>query len=103
MASMIYLEDVVTLKLDPDKCTGCGMCLVVCPHRVFELQDKKALISEKDACIECGACMQNCPSEAISVRTGVGCATAVINSYLGRESSSCCCIIEPQPNPPKQD
>jgi hypothetical protein len=28
------------------------------------------------------------------VQAGVGCAAAVINTALGRESSSCCCFIE---------
>jgi len=44
--------------------------------------------------MECGACMQNCPAEAITVKSGVGCANAVINSLLGRKSDSCCCVIE---------
>jgi 4-oxalocrotonate tautomerase family enzyme len=94
MAHMVYLKDVVTLKLDPDKCTGCGTCLTVCPRGVLKLADRKALIFEKDACIECGACMLNCPDGAIAVRTGVGCASAVINSYLGRTDGTCCCVID---------
>ncbi|MCX5863341.1 MAG: mercury methylation ferredoxin HgcB [Deltaproteobacteria bacterium] len=90
----IYLKDVVTLELDEDKCTGCGLCLEVCPQAVFIRQNGKALIKTRDACMECGACARNCPSVAIAVRAGVGCAAAVINSALGRQNSSCCCIIE---------
>ena len=90
----IYLKDVVTLKLDEDKCTGCGLCLEVCPQAVFVRQNGKALIKTRDACMECGACARNCPSVAIAVRAGVGCAAAVINSAFGRQNSSCCCIIE---------
>jgi hypothetical protein len=30
------------------------------------------------------------------VEAGVGCAAAVINTALGRDSSSCCCVIEPK-------
>jgi hypothetical protein len=44
--------------------------------------------------MECGACAQNCPTEAVTVQHGVGCAAAVINTALGRDPSSCCCVIE---------
>jgi NAD-dependent dihydropyrimidine dehydrogenase PreA subunit len=37
MKNMTYLKDVVTLQLDENKCTGCGMCLEVCPHEVFKI------------------------------------------------------------------
>jgi hypothetical protein len=30
------------------------------------------------------------------VDAGVGCAAAVINTALGRDSASCCCVIEPK-------
>ena len=99
MAKMIYLKDVVTLGMEPDKCVGCGMCLLVCPHAVFALNNGTALIQDRDACIECGACSKNCPAEAIRVRPGVGCAAAVINTALGRKTDSCCCIIESPESP----
>lgn len=94
MRPLIYLKHVVTLELDGVKCTGCGMCLTVCPHEVFVLSDGRAQICTLDACMECGACAMNCPAGAISVKTGVGCASAVINSFLGRDSA-CCCSLEP--------
>jgi ferredoxin len=90
----MYLKDVVTLKLDEEKCTGCGMCLQVCPHAVLGRHNGKVRIDTRDACMECGACAQNCPVLAIEVRAGVGCAAAIINSALGRQSTSCCCIVQ---------
>jgi NAD-dependent dihydropyrimidine dehydrogenase PreA subunit len=98
MGRMIYLKNVVSLGMKPDKCVGCGMCLLVCPHAVFALNNGTAVIQDRDACIECGACSMNCPADAISVRPGVGCAAAVINSALGRKGDSCCCIIESPEN-----
>jgi ferredoxin len=97
MAGFVYLKDVVTLSLDTEKCSGCGMCLNVCPHGVLVKDNGKIRIGERDACMECGACSKNCPSEALTVKVGVGCAAAVINSALGRTSSSCCCVLEPEP------
>ncbi|MGD0625935.1 MAG: mercury methylation ferredoxin HgcB [Thermodesulfobacteriota bacterium] len=100
MAQMVYLKDVVTLKLDEEKCVGCGMCLVVCPHAVLSQNNGRVRIENRDACMECGACAQNCPTKAVTVKSGVGCAAAVINSALGlnKNKSSCCCVIE-QENP----
>jgi len=91
MKDMVYLKDVVTLQLDVKKCTGCGMCLEVCPHNVFQMNESHAVIRNRDACMECGACSRNCPVEAISVQSGVGCAAAVINSLLGVNGGECCC------------
>lgn len=96
MNRFIYLRNTSTLQLDADRCVGCGMCLTVCPHSVLALGNGRVHIEARDACMECGACAQNCPTQAISVETGVGCASAVINSILGRQSSSCCCVIEPK-------
>lgn len=95
MGQMIYLKDVVTLAFEEEKCEGCGMCLVVCPHGVLGMNGGKAEIVDRDACMECGACARNCPTEAIGVRAGVGCANALINTALGRKKSACC-TIEPQ-------
>lgn len=94
MNKSLYLKNVVTLKLDDSRCVGCGLCTTVCPHAVFALKARKAAIINRDACMECGACKINCPANAIYVKSGVGCATAVINSALGRKNGSCCCIIE---------
>ena len=94
MNQMTYLKDVVTLHLEQEKCVGCGMCLLVCPHAVFVVEESMALVRDRDACIECGACSMNCPVDAISVQTGVGCATAVINAALGRKGDSCCCVVD---------
>ena len=94
MGRLVYLKDVVTLKLDPEACTGCAMCVTVCPRGVFEISHRKARIAERDSCLECGACALNCPAGAVSVRTGVGCAMAVINSMLGLKTSGCDCSID---------
>lgn len=86
-----YLKGVATLKLDESKCVGCGRCQQVCPHAVFRMEGRKALISDLDRCIECGACAKNCPSGALSVSPGVGCASAIIKGWLTGTEPSCDC------------
>jgi NAD-dependent dihydropyrimidine dehydrogenase PreA subunit len=88
---LTYLKNVTTLHYNSEKCTGCGMCTQVCPHRVFEMNGSRAYITDRDRCIECGACMRNCPSGALSVRPGVGCAVAILLSAFKREKPSCGC------------
>lgn len=72
MQEMRYIEDVTTLVIDQEKCVGCTLCTVVCPHAVFEMREKKAVIIDPDACMECGACVNNCPVHALKVTPGVG-------------------------------
>lgn len=96
MDGLVYLKDVVTLELAPEKCIGCGLCTEVCPRGVFSMGAKRVTIARRDHCMECGACAMNCPTGALAVEAGVGCAQAIINSALGREDGACCCIVEPK-------
>lgn len=94
MNTMTYLTGVVTLELDREKCNGCGMCLIVCPHDVFAMEGRKAIIQDKDACMECGACEMNCPEGAIRVKSGVGCAAGILNGLIRGTEPTCDCSGE---------
>lgn len=91
MIGLRYLPDVVTLRLDEQKCNGCAMCVAVCPHAVYTIEEKRARIVDRNACMECGACARNCPEDAIYVRPGVGCAYAIIVGSLKGTEPSCGC------------
>jgi len=98
-----YLEDIVTLQLNAEACNGCGMCVIVCPHEVFKIDDSKAVIVNRNACIECGACAINCPVNAVRVQTGAGCATAILRGALGKECEcSGSCGVSPAVNESEQ-
>lgn len=97
MQNFRYLDDTAILRLAEELCIGCGSCEQVCPHRVFSIQNGKAVIIDRNGCMECGACAKNCPVEAIYVNPddGCGCAAYIINSWLarirGKQTSECGC------------
>jgi NAD-dependent dihydropyrimidine dehydrogenase PreA subunit len=88
---MQYLRNVVTLKIDSNLCTGCGMCAIVCPHAVFKIHSGKAQIVDIDDCMECGACSNNCRLGALTVKSGVGCAAGILNGILNGTEPTCDC------------
>ena len=91
MKKLTYLKNVASLQLTEDKCTGCGTCLLVCPHEVFAKFNGRVRIEDPDGCMECGACALNCPEEALAVQAGVGCACAVITGALRGTEPTCDC------------
>ena len=93
-----YLKNVTTLTYTKEKCVGCNRCTEVCPHGVFEVKEKKALIVDIDSCMECGACAMNCPAEAIEVSAGAGCATAIILGWFTGKEPWCGCSDDEDDN-----
>ena len=85
-----YLKDVVTLELEGEKCNGCGMCTRVCGHGVFALNGGVAQVLDRDGCMECGACAVNCPEDALTVRSGVGCAWAIFSKWFKNKRIPAC-------------
>lgn len=87
---MFDAYSVNSLRLDAKRCTGCGMCLNVCPHGVFERQNGSVRLALPLACMECGACQRNCPPGAVQVESGVGCAGAMIRAALTGKKEPVC-------------
>ncbi|MBI5074042.1 MAG: nitroreductase family protein [Nitrospirae bacterium] len=54
------------IEIDSDLCTGCGLCISVCPTGTLSLVDGKAAVTEGDS-ISCGHCEAVCPQAAIRV------------------------------------
>jgi NAD-dependent dihydropyrimidine dehydrogenase PreA subunit len=59
------------VKVDQEKCTGCGTCVDVCPVEVFELKEEggksKSFPTKQEECLVCRACETQCPENAIQV------------------------------------
>ncbi|GAH43571.1 unnamed protein product, partial [marine sediment metagenome] len=56
----------LTVKVDPDKCTGCGECFKVCIWNGLKMKKNKAT-NNQDNCMGCGRCEMTCPNNAISI------------------------------------
>jgi NAD-dependent dihydropyrimidine dehydrogenase PreA subunit len=56
----------MAVKIDKEKCTGCGSCVEVCSVEALSLVDNLAVV-DPDLCVECGVCVDECPVEAISL------------------------------------
>lgn len=65
------------LKINPERCKGCGLCVSNCPKNVLGLE--KARLNQKgyrpviilhiNDCIKCGICTLICPDLAILLET----------------------------------
>ena len=56
----------VEVRVDPDKCVGCGTCFKVCIYDAMKMKKNKAMI-EQEECMGCGRCERVCPNGAISI------------------------------------
>lgn len=58
----------MVVKLDNDKCTGCGKCVDACAVGAIIINEtrNKAVVDE-DQCLQCGVCIDECPTEALSM------------------------------------
>ncbi len=53
------------LKIDPKKCTGCGVCVRSCSFNALRIEDNIAKVNEN--CTLCGICTESCPFNAIRI------------------------------------
>jgi len=55
------------VKIDEEKCTGCGLCIPNCAEGALQIVDGKAKLMSEKFCDGLGACLGNCPEDAITV------------------------------------
>ncbi len=54
------------IKIDQDKCNGCGACAAACHEGAIEMIGGKAVLTREDYCDGLGDCLPACPTNAIS-------------------------------------
>ena len=55
------------IRIDQDKCTGCGLCIPNCPEGALQMIDGKARLISDLFCDGLGACIGECPEGAITI------------------------------------
>ena len=54
------------IKIDEEKCNGCGACAAACHEGAIEMVNGKAKLTREDYCDGLGDCLPACPVDAIS-------------------------------------
>lgn len=55
------------IKIDEEKCTGCGVCIPNCVEGALQIIDGKARLVKDAYCDGLGACIGECPEGAITI------------------------------------
>ncbi|APH38832.1 ATP-binding protein [Methanohalophilus halophilus] len=55
------------VKIDEDKCNGCGKCVSPCAEGAIQIIDGKAKVVSEELCDGMGFCIGVCPQDAISI------------------------------------
>jgi NAD-dependent dihydropyrimidine dehydrogenase PreA subunit len=55
--------------LDETTCTGCGVCVEVCPTDCLEMAGPLPWMSQPQMCVSCSLCALVCPAAALRMET----------------------------------
>jgi len=87
------------VKIDEEKCTGCGLCIPNCAEGALQIVDGKAKLITDKFCDGLGACLGHCPEDAITVieREAEEVDEKAVEAFLHKKEES-----KPQPQPQPQ-
>ena len=57
------------VRIDEEKCDGCGACVPACAEGALEITDGKARLVSEKYCDALGACLGECPNQATTRST----------------------------------
>ncbi|MBM3132747.1 MAG: NADH-quinone oxidoreductase subunit F [Chloroflexi bacterium] len=60
-------KDLISYAIDPEKCTGCGLCLKGCVHHAITGEKKKPHVIDIQLCQKCGICRSECKFDAVRI------------------------------------
>ena len=84
------------VKIDEEKCNGCGLCIPNCAEGALQIVDGKAKLMSEKFCDGLGACLGHCPEDAITVieREAEDFDEKAVDAYLHKQKQS-----QPKPEP----
>src|SRR4030043_2462141 len=84
------------VKIDEEKCTGCGLCIPNCAEGALQIVDGKAKLVSEKFCDGLGACLGHCPEDAITVieREAEEFDERAVDIYLHKQKEA-----QPEPQP----
>lgn len=96
------------IKIDEEKCNGCGACAAACHEGAIEMVNGKAKLIREDYCDGLGDCLPACPTDAISFEEREAPAydeAAVLKAKATKQKLPCGCpgtnskVIKREPAP----
>jgi len=85
------------IKIDEEKCNGCGLCITNCEEGALEIIDGKAKVVSESFCDGLGACIGHCPEDALTleevdtVAFDEEAAMEHVRKLRGEQQASTCC------------
>jgi NADH-quinone oxidoreductase subunit F len=59
---------LVEIFINPENCSGCGLCLKACDSHAISGEKKKPHLVDQDSCVKCGKCITVCRQGAVEKR-----------------------------------
>jgi Fe-S-cluster-containing hydrogenase component 2 len=86
------------VRIDEEKCNGCGLCIPNCAEGALQIVDGKAKLTSEKFCDGLGACLGHCPEDAITVieREAEEFDEKAVEVYLHKKQEA---KPEPKPQP----
>lgn len=92
------------IKINKEKCNGCGICATACHEGAIAMVDGKAKLIRDDYCDGLGDCLPNCPTGAITFETRDAAAydKAAVEAHKKKKNASPATTHSQLPNWPIQ-
>lgn len=58
---------LITYRIDPARCQGCGACARKCPAKCISGEKKKPHVIDRELCLKCGNCLDVCHYNAVII------------------------------------